>query len=262
MVLNLFSSFVIFLFGLAVGSFLNCVIYRLETGKNFLKGRSHCPDCQHKLGFRDLIPVLSFIILKGKCRYCQKNISWQYPAVELATAITFVLTILLNDTMGLLGSFYFLAMASFLIVIFVYDLKHYIIPDKVIYPAILIALVYDFWKSDFLLLIFGKSDFLLSALAAAGFFLAIVLVSRGRWMGIGDIKLGFLMGLILGFPNILLALFLAFFIGAIIGIGLIFASKKSLKSEVPFGPFLVVGTFIALFWGKAIVEWYSRLLTI
>ena len=247
----------IFLLGLAVGSFLNCLIYRLETGGSFLKGRSYCPHCKHILGFFDLIPVLSFLRLRGRCRYCQQKISWQYPIIEIATGLLFVLNFLRSDLLGRSDLLIFgLATTPFLIAIFVYDLKHYIIPDKVIFPAIGVALIYNLLKSD----IRGMSDFLIPALGAAGFFLAIVLVSRGRWMGVGDIKLAFLMGLILGWPNILAALFLAFFIGATMGIGLIIIGKKTIKSEVPFGPFLVTGTLIALFWGEVIIDWYLHFL--
>ena len=135
---------------------------------------------------------------------------------------------------------------GFLIIIFVYDLKHYIIPDKVIFPAIGIALIFNYYS-------------ILSALAAAVFFLTIVLISRGKWMGIGDIKLAFLMGLFLGWPNIVVALFSAIFLGAIMGIGLIMSGRKTLKSEVPFGPFLVFGTFLALFWGESLINFYFSL---
>lgn len=252
--MDLFYIF-IFLFGLVTGSFLNCVIYRIEVGEGFLRGRSYCPRCKHQLGFLDLVPVLSFLWLKGRCRYCQGKISWQYPLVELATGLLFVLNFLRSDLLGRSDLLIFgFAIIPFLVVIFVYDLKHYIIPDKVIYPAIGTALVYDLLKSD----IRGISDFLIPAFGAAGFFLAIVLISRGKWMGVGDIKLAFLMGLILGYPNILVALFLAFLIGAIIGVGLIILGKKTIKSEVPFGPFLVISTMIALFWGKEIINWYVQ----
>jgi len=239
--MSAFFFLVIFLSGLTVGSFLNCIIYRLKTGQSFLRGRSFCPHCQHTLSWLDLIPVFSFFILKGRCRYCQKKISWQYPLVEIATGLLFLL----------IGNFqlpiFNFIIAPLLIIIFVYDLKHYIIPDKIIYPAVIIAAIFNFTNW-------------LSALGAALFFLVIVLVSRGKWMGVGDVKLGFLMGLALGFPNILVALFLAFMMGAIIGIGLIIASKKTLKSEVPFGPFLVAATFIAWFYGQRIVNWYINFL--
>ena len=189
--------------------------------------------------------------------------------VEIATGLLFVLFYDLRMSwmsdiprmsdipISAFGAAFGFVTIPFLVVIFVYDLKHYIIPDKVIYPAIGVALIYDlrmFWMLD----IRGMSDILISAFGAAAFFLAIVLISRGKWMGVGDIKLAFLMGLMLSYPNIIIALFLAMIIGAIIGVGLIILGKKGLKSEVPFGPFLVIGTFIALFWGKEIINWYVQ----
>ena len=241
----------IFLTGLTVGSFLNCVIYRLRTSESFLKGRSYCPHCKHILSWQDLIPVLSFLILKGKCRYCHQKISWQYPIVEIATGILFVS---IFNFRSLLTTIYLLLTTCFLIVIFVYDLRHYIIPDKVIYPAIGMVFLYRLFEIENFLLL----NVILSALLAFIFFLAIFLLSRGRWLGFGDVKLAAFMGLFLGFPNILVALFFAYLIGAIIGIGLVFARKKTLKSEVPFGPFLVIGTFIALFWGEKIIDCYLK----
>jgi len=274
-------SLIIFLFGLIIGSFLNCVIYRLALPnfslKNLggLKGRSFCPLCKHELAWQDLIPVFSFIFLRGKCRYCREKISLQYPLVELAAGIIFLLVFLpwCNEftPVNLLSLWYFWIISCFLIVIFVYDLKHYIIPDKIIYPAIIIAGIFNL---QFLISEEGSAPFftfapingssvfnysILAAILVAAFFLVIVLISRGKWMGIGDIKLAFLMGLFLGWPNILVALFSAFFIGAIIGVGLVLSGKKTLKSEVPFGPFLVTGTFIALFWGQEIIDRYLNL---
>ena len=267
-----------FVFGLIIGSFLNAVIYRIWAKRSFLKGRSFCPYCKHPLSWKDLIPLLSFLILRGKCRYCRKPISWQYPLVEISAGLLFVFSwsyiITENNFLSfnflppngelfsvlslqnLLAVFYLLIVSSLLLVIFVYDLKHYIIPDQIIYPAIIIAGIFSFLP---LPEGFNKFSFL-SAVLAAGFFLAIVLISRGKWMGMGDVKLAFFMGLFLGFPKILPALFLSFLIGAIIGTGLILAKKKTLKSEVPFGPFLIIGTFIALFWGKIIIDWYLNLL--
>lgn len=255
-------NFFVFLLGLVVGSFLNCVIYRLEKGESFLKGHSYCPHCRHLLSWLDLIPVLSFLFLQGKCRYCRQKISFQYPLVELSTAVMFLsLAIFYQYPISIISAvslFYWFVVFCFLIVIFIFDLKHYIIPDKVIFPAIATVLIYDFLKSDFQ----WKSDFVLSAFGAALFFLIIVLISRGRWMGAGDIKLAFLMGLILGWPNILVALFFSFFTGAAAGIGLIIAKKKTLKSEVPFGPFLIFGTIAALFFGQNIINWYLRYLNV
>ncbi len=267
--LDLFFSLVVFAFGLIVGSFLNCVIYRLEKEESFLKGRSYCPYCKHGLSWKDLVPLLSFLILKGKCRYCQKQISWQYPLVEISTALLFLSIFnfqffLLRQGFGgqaIFNFIYYLIISSFLIIIFVYDLKHYIIPDEVVYPAILVSgiwyIVYGIIFNH--LPTYEILHIIYSALGAAAFFLLIVLISRGRWMGVGDIKLAALMGLFLGWPNILVALFLAFFIGAVIGTGLIMSGKKTLKSEVPFGPFLITGTFLALFFGQDFLNWYLNL---
>src|SRR3989344_4166082 len=143
-----------------------------------------------------------------------------------------------------------------LIVIFVYDLKHYIIPDKILFPAIIITFSYQLVFNFSLL----KHNLIWSGLGSSAFFLVIYLVSRGNWMGFGDVKLAILLGLLLGFPNILLGMFLAFLFGAIIGLGLMIKNKKDLKSQVPFAPFLIVGTFIAMFFGQAIIYWYMNFL--
>ncbi|MBI2642527.1 MAG: prepilin peptidase [Candidatus Wildermuthbacteria bacterium] len=257
-------SIALFLLGLAVGSFLNSVIYRLEKRESALQGRSYCPSCKHTLSWHDLIPVLSFVFLQGKCRYCKAHISWQYPLVELGTAAVFLLIFASGEKSTIVDFShygYLFAIASLLIVIFVYDLKHYLIPDKILYPAIGLAFlwsVFEIWN-------FGNWDlFRISnfgfGILPALFFLAIFLVSRGQWMGFGDVKLALFMGLFLGWPNIVVALFAAFLLGAAIGVALIFTKKKTLTSQVPFGPFLIVGTFIGLFWGKIIVDWYLGLL--
>lgn len=252
----------VFLLGLAVGSFLNCVICRLAGKTSFLHGRSKCPKCKHELRRQDLAPVLSYLILGGKCRYCKRKISWEYPAVEIATAILFLISyfLFLNHFLFLI---FLLIISCFLIIIFVYDLKYYIIPDKIIYPAIAITFLYRLYEIIFNFQ-FSISNFqtILSGLGAAMFFTLIVFMSNGRWMGVGDIKLAFLMGLLLGWPNILVALFFAFMAGALVGLAMIAAKKKTMKSEVPFGPFLVAGVFIALFFGNAIINWYWSLLLV
>jgi prepilin signal peptidase PulO-like enzyme (type II secretory pathway) len=239
-----------FVFGLLVGSFLNAVIYRFHSGESIIKARSHCPKCGHILAWHELVPVVSFVVQAGKCRACKQKISWQYPAVEFATAGLFTLALYYN-----LPLLYALTIISFLIVIFVYDLKHYIIPDKIIYPAILLAgiMLWQQTAYDIQYTIYG-------AFLAAAFFAIIFAISKGRWLGFGDVKLAFFMGLFLGWPNILVALFAAFILGGIIGMGLVASRKKTMKSQVPFGPFLVTGTFIAMFFGKEIVGWYMGLL--
>jgi prepilin signal peptidase PulO-like enzyme (type II secretory pathway) len=260
--MNIILYIIVFILGLIIGSFLNCVIYRLEEEKSFLKGRSFCPHCKHILNWGDLIPVFSFIFLKTRCRYCREKISFQYPLVELATGLLFVS--LLNygflSPFYILHSIFFILFSCFLIIIFIFDLKHYIIPDKVIFPAIITALIYNLYLlfiSHYPLSTILNNFY--AAFGAALFFLIIVLATKGKGMGVGDIKLAFFMGLLLGLPNILVALFLAFLIGAIIGLGMIALKKKTLKSEIPFGPFLILGTFIALFWGSNLINWYLNL---
>ncbi len=216
----------------------------------FLRGKSFCPHCKHVLSWQDLIPVFSFLILKGKCRYCKKGISFQYPLVELATALLFIL--ITNLESSVFNIIFLFIISAFLIIIFVYDLKHLIIPDKIVYPAIVITFLYQLINLNIL-------NNILTGLAGLLFFLFIVIISHGKWMGVGDVKLVFLMGLLLGTSGILVALFFSFFLGAIIGVGLILAKRKSLKSEVPFGPFLIFGTFIALFWSDKIIQYYFNL---
>jgi len=277
MFINFLINLFVFIFGLCIGSFLNCVIYRTELQENmpkkdpnrkavsFLHGKSFCPHCKRTLSWKDLFPVFSYLFLLGKCRYCKKNISWQYPLVEIATGIIFLLIYNLkfeilnqfeilkySNILNLLFLFY---IAGVLIAIFVYDLKHYLIPDKILFPAIAIAFIFRLLEN-----FSSVPNFLLAVAIASGFFLAIFLVSKGKWMGFGDVKLAILLGLILGSPSILVGLFLAFFFGAIIGIILMLFNKKGLKSEIPFGPFLIAGTFIALFWAPEIISWYMHTL--
>lgn len=255
-----------FLLGLIVGSFLNSLVYYLEGGRPNLFGRSFCPTCHQRLAWYDLIPILSFIWLEGRCRYCQKPISPQYPLVELATAVIFTGLYFLfiqnqpqltTYTIAVVISYYF-AIAACLIVIFVFDLKHYLIPDEVVYPAVLVSSIWYLVSSIFFHAYtrYEILNTLYSAIGAALFFFLIYFFSHGRAMGFGDVKLAFLLGLFLGFPNVLVALFSAFFSGGLTGLALMFLKKKTLKSELPFAPFLVGGAFFALFFGSAAVNWY------
>lgn len=255
----LLANIFVFALGLVIGSFLNCFVYRLEK-KEKITGRSFCPGCKNKLSWRDLVPVFSFFALKRKCRHCKVKISWQYPLVELATAIVFLL--IFSAQGGLIFNWqlfnlvFLLYIASSLIAIFVYDLKHYLIPDKILLPAIVITFFYRLLEAESF---YGLLDYLLAILPGAGFFLLIFLISKGQWIGFGDVKLAILMGLILGVQKTLLALFLSFFSGAIIGLILIVAKNRGLKSEIPFGPFLIMGTFAAILWGSGMIEWYLQL---
>jgi len=242
---------IIFIFGLAIGSFLNVVILRLNNQKSFLAGRSICPKCKEQIKWYDNIPLLSFLILRGRCRYCQKNIPLQYPLVEFTTAIIFVWQYF---HFGFSSRFLLsLVLSSFLVVIFVYDLKHYLILDKVVLPAMVIA----FFGNLYLGL--GFWNLILGAIIGSSFFALQFFISKGKWVGGGDIRLGALMGLILGWKFLLIALFLAYLIGAVFGLILIALNKKKMSSQVPFGPFLAAATFITLLYGQELLNWYSNL---
>lgn len=239
-----------FIFGLIIGSFLNAVIYRLRSGESVVAGRSKCFSCQHVLSGFDLIPVLSFLGLGGRCRYCQAKISWQYPAVELVTAILFA------------GSFYYffqsapvmaltywrlaisLILISFCLVIFVYDLRYYLVADGVVWPIIILMLLVNL----FIFQIFWLNLAIAAAVICLFFWLQIVL-SNGRWLGSGDLLLGLLMGVSLGWPKAIIALILAYWLGALVSLGLVTLKKKNFNSQVPFGPFLMAGLIATWFWG-------------
>jgi len=256
--MNIIYTLLFFLLGLTIGSFLNCFIYRLDRKESPLKGRSFCPHCKHELRGNDLVPVLSFLFLKGRCRYCSKKISWQYPIVELFFGFLFVFLFHYKLSVISFGNIidfvYFVLIFCFFAIIFIYDLRHFLILDKIVYPAILLTFLYNL--SDFQELIYNH---LPSAFGITAFFLIIFLLSRGKWLGFGDVKLAFFLGLLLGFPQTIVAFFLSFFSGAIIGVILILFKKKKLKSEVPFAPFLIIGSFIAFFWGSEIIKWYISL---
>ena len=254
----------IFLLGLIFGSFLNTVIYRLRKKGDFILGRSACPDCGHILAWDDLLPVFSFFILGGKCRYCRKPISWQYPLVELSTGILFLSVFYQNVDLffdflsfGVLKITYLFFVICSLIIIFVYDFKHKLIPNKVLYPLIGGTALWYLTSSLFFQAynLAEILNFIVVACYSAAFFWAIHVVTNGKGMGMGDIKLAFFMGLFLGSPQIIVALFLSFLIGTIVGLTLIVIGRKKFKSEVPFAPFLISGTFIVMLFG----QWFLNL---
>jgi len=269
-----FLYVIIFLFGLAIGSFLNVLILRLPHEQR-IGGRSACPKCGHQLGWRDLVPIFSFIFLRGHCRYCGMKISWQYPIVEIITGLLFLLIFNKFFPLGgiisqfpnfpissLLFTVYCLLLGACLIVIFVSDLRYFIIPDAVVYTAIAGAFLYQLFQVSG----FRFQDFwpvfiyLLVALGASLFFLLIVVATKGKGMGLGDVKLAFLMGLVLGWPKILLALLLAFVSGALVGLALILAGRAKMKSEIPFGTFLSASTFLVMILGQWTLAKYLSLL--
>jgi leader peptidase (prepilin peptidase)/N-methyltransferase len=258
----LIKMFFLFLIGIFIGSFLNVIIDRLPRKETIAKGRSYCEFCKKELSWYDLIPLLSFLMLKGKCRYCHKKLSLYYPIIELSTGILFALTYswvlkIYPLPFSFYHLIYYLIIISAFIIILFEDLKFGIIPDKVVFPAIVITLFYLIFNSQFVMLrIAGGSifNYLFSAILTCTFFLILFLITKGKGMGFGDVKLAFLLGLILGFPKIILALYLAFLTGAIVGIILILWKKKrSIKETIPFGPFLIAGSLLSLFLGDLIL---------
>ncbi len=260
----------IFSFGLIIGSFLNALIWRLHSGESMLD-RSRCPVCHQVIRWYDNVPVFSYLWLHGKCRTCKVSISLQYPVVELVAAILFFVAFKKNEV-GLLNLDFNSAInlirlwfvISVMVLVFVYDLRWYLILDKVTMPASITLFV--FWllergqqvnslqvKSTWLELFF-------SLLIGYCFFALQYYGSRGKWLGGGDVKLGVVMAFALVAPGkIVAAIFMAYILGAIVGVVLIAFGKKELGSKLPFGTFLAVTTVIVMFWGEIIINWYAKL---
>jgi len=253
----------VFLLGTVSGSFIDCVVDRLAEGKDFLWTRSSCPRCHHFLAWFDLIPLFSFLRLGGRCRYCRQKISWENPLVELGTGLLF-----LSIFLGIGNPFWagFLMLVSIpLGIVFLFDLEYSLIPSQFVYPAL--AFTFLFWggkdfnqRSE----ISFSSSYLFSAflgLAVVGGFLGgLYLLTRGKGMGLGDVELGALLGAILGWPLAVAALLFSFLLGAILGLGLVVFKKKGWKSEIPFGPFLILGSGIALAGGSQLEIWLKWIL--
>lgn len=250
------SLFVVFVFGTIIGSFLNVVIYRFNTGRGLL-GRSRCFSCQKNLAWYELIPVLSFLFQKRRCSSCKSRVSWQYPLVEILTGGVFALVfwkmffeqgLFLTQTNILFFVFY-LAIFSILLVVAVYDLKHTIIPNFFVYVFAVLSFVVFFLQVMGVVVnpLFAFSFYdVLAPLLFFTFFGGLWFVSKGRWMGFGDAKLSIGIGFLLGLKAGFFALVLSFWIGALVGICLLSLKRSSftMKSEIPFGPFMVLGTFL------------------
>ncbi|MBI2109177.1 MAG: prepilin peptidase [Parcubacteria group bacterium] len=260
----LYFSILVFILGLIVGSFLNSFITRYQTGLGY-GGRSFCFSCGHKLSFRDLIPILSFIFQKGRCRYCGARLSLQYPLVEVVTGLVFVFVIIklgffLSPLYFLLSTFY-LFIFSILVAIVFYDIRHKIIPNALVYLFIALSFSSIFFN-DFLLQTTNHKLQALSAgpIVAAPLFL-LWLISAGKWIGLGDSKLALGTGWFLGVSGGFTALILGTWIGAAVGILFIIGGKMfrafpylsqrfkrfTMKSEIPFAPFIILGTLIVFF---------------
>ncbi len=230
-------------------------------------GRSKCPQCKSVIRWYDNVPVVSFILLRSKCRNCKKKISWQYPLVEIGTGTLFALTGLkIIDASSVntwLMAGHMLVFFSFLVVIFIYDWLYMEISSLVLWVAIVWTILFNLFfdwitneRGIAHILNLSTYSGVLGACAGFLFFFSLVAISKEKWMGEGDAYLAILLGLFLGWPKILPAVIIAFLIGAATGITLIAVEKKHMKSQIPFAPFLVLGTIISAFFYKEIVSWY------
>lgn len=246
---NVFLYLIFFLQGILLGSFLNVLIDRLPSGRGFVVGRSYCENCKKTLKAYDLIPIFSFIVLRGKCRFCKMPISYRLLVVELLIG-TLAMCLLFQTLTGSIGVIYavliFLMLYSF-IGIFVADIIYGIIPDLLVATSLVSTFLYIL-NSNLPLL-----PHLLSAIGSFLFFFLLFAFTRGKGMGFGDVKLAFVLGLLLGFPLIIISLYLAFLTGALISIILVLCRKlRFFGSTIPFGPFLIASTIVTFFYGDQI----------
>ncbi len=247
----------IFILGACIGSFLTVVIDRSQKHEQIVHGRSHCDYCNHVLGFFDLLPLFSYLFLGGQCRYCKKRLSFFYPLIEGTTGLLFAATILAffpisgDPSLFHFGTvFYLLMLMAVFVVIFFSDMRYGVIP----LPAIVVGVVSSF----FYLVFFQQPELfnhLLSAVISFLFLFSIFFLTKGKGIGFGDVLYAFFMGLVLGFPLIVISYYLAFLTGAGVSLILILSKRKKIRgSTIAFGPFLVFGTIINLFFGAVLLS--------
>ncbi len=269
------------LLGLCLGSFVNALVWRLSqqldadgdpkelTKKqsadlSITKGRSMCPRCKHTLAWYDLVPVFSWVSLGGKCRYCKKPISPQYPLTELATSLLFIISFIVwpfsaDSTWVTVAFISWLAILAGLVALVLYDAKYLLLPNRILFPLIGIAV-----GSTVVQFVVGRpigdvSAIFWSILIAAGIFWVLFQTSGGRWIGGGDVKFGLLAGLLLGGASqALLYLFIASFLGLLYSLPLMLTKRLTKASKVPFGPFLIAALIIVVLWGDLAINWYSK----
>ena len=247
----------LFFLGVTSGSYTNSWVWRVENKRWKWGGRSVCVHCGRVLVWYENIPVVSFVVLWGQCRTCHSAIPASYPLVEFFSGLLFVCT----------GWYHFhveainpwppsrdLVFVSVLLVIFVYDFKYQIIPTGLVWSGALFGLAINYSQ-----LLLTPYSLVLGTLIGWLFFYTQYLVSHGRWIGGGDVRLGAMLGIWLGWPNILVALFFAYMLGALSAIPLLISGKKGMQSKVPFGTFLAMGALVALFFGVQIIQWYSKI---
>ncbi|MDZ7744364.1 MAG: prepilin peptidase [Candidatus Saccharibacteria bacterium] len=274
---------ILFIYGLALGSFVNALVFRIHQsikhaktrkskkiksknslwqGDYGLFGRSMCPHCKHALNPKDLIPLVSWLTLKGRCRYCHKSINWQYPAVELTTGLLFVMSYLAwpygFELAGWVLFVSWLVLLTGLVALTVYDIKWMLLPNKLVYPLgifwVVVSIVWVLFQGN----LSDIFSLVLATIVGGGFFWILFQVSDGRWIGGGDVKLGFLLGLLAG--SALKAagvIFLSSIIGTITVLPFLLTKRLQVANKIPFGPFLIIAGIIMFLWGDLLVQWYS-----
>jgi prepilin signal peptidase PulO-like enzyme (type II secretory pathway) len=244
--------------GLIAGSAINAFVWRLHEGKSWVHGRSQCSECGHQLAVYDLVPVVSWVALRGRCRYCHKPIK-DHPVVELVSGAVFAVSayvLLPVGPVGMVRLLFWLVALALLLILAVYDAQWMILPDKVVLPLMVVALAYSIVMAAVMRAPQMLVGPVLAGVLVSGAFLALVMFSRGRAMGGGDIKLALAMGLLLGLKGTALAMLVAFNAAAVVGISLIVLRRRGRKDQIPFGPFLVAGTVAAFLFGQDVSAWY------
>ena len=241
------------LYGLLIGSFLNVCIYRIPREESIVFPSSHCPTCGTSLKWHDLVPVFSYLVLRGNCRYCGEKISPQYPIVELLNSLVYIL---IYYKFGFSLNFLFYGIIfSILIIIGFIDLKEMIIPDILVILILITTIIYKLLT----FILYSKYPDLLNSIGglvlSSLLFILIIVLSKGG-MGGGDVTLIGSLGFILGIKNIFLTIFLSFILGAIISVILLITKIKGKKDPISFGPFIILGFFITVFWGQQLINWY------
>ncbi len=247
----------VFLIGLAGGSFVNALVWRLKNRRNFVSERSICPKCEHVLAWYDLVPVLSWLSLLGRCRYCSAKIE-DSPIVEVFTGLAFVVSYMwwpyeLSNVAEVIWLGLWFVQVVCLMALAVFDMRWMILPNKLLLPMSSLAVLQGFYR----VIVFGEGwSVILSMLAGfmvgGGFFYFIFAISNGRWIGGGDVKMGAYMGLLLGPVMVLLAIMSAFYMASLLLLPLFLLKKVTRKSKIPFGPFLIAGLFIVMVFGEEI----------
>jgi leader peptidase (prepilin peptidase)/N-methyltransferase len=247
------NAVLIFILGLIVGSFSNVCIYRIPKNESIIYPASHCPKCSSPIKPIDNVPILSYVLLKGRCRNCKNKISIQYPSVELLTGLIYLIIYLIY---GLnIQTLIYIILSSALIIIAFIDLNEQVIPEVISLPGIVIGIILSVFVpyisliNSALGIVIGGGIILVIRLAGS-------LIFKKESMGIGDIELTAMIGAFLGWRYITISLFLGFFLGALAGIFLIILKIKSREDSLPFGPFIILGSFITLLWGEKIISWY------